>query len=216
VEHTFEQRVVDYDGIQFIVRPLVSTDFPEYERIVNTQKKVMERSRRLDITDFLTEFDYRRSGRNVLAGAFDEDGILRSCVGMFFWDKLPGVTDHTLVIDHSHSPLFNPKKSGHLHIIRSLHEYCESQDRFYHYCIKHAAHMKAELKMWDKYTDEFFDRYERYVEYIVPAGKRPKWDSFWGIMGRTTYPYDVAVHSVRLKQKHRNYTQFIEFADEQP
>jgi hypothetical protein len=198
--------MVDYEGSRFNVRPLVSSDLKEYARIVITQKEVMERSRGLDITDFLTEFESRRSGRNLLVGAFTDEGVLRSCVGMFFWDKLPGVTDHTMVIDRSHSPLFNPKKSGHLHIIRSMHEYCESQDRYYHYCVKHAGHMKAELKMWDKYTDEFFNRYERYVEYIVPAGTRPPWDSYWGIMGRITYPYDIAIHSVRLKQEFRNYT----------
>jgi hypothetical protein len=214
MEHSFQQRVVDYEGSRFDVRPLVPSDLKEYTRIVNTQKEVMKQSRGLDISDFLSEFDYRSTGRNLLVGAFTEEGILRSCVGMFFWADLPGVTDHTMVIDRSYSPLFNPKKSGHLHIIRSMHEYCESKGRYYHYCIKHAKHIDAELKMWDKYTDEFFNRYERYVECIVPAGKRPEWNSFWRMMGRITYPYDVAIHSVRLKQEHRDYTQFVEVPNE--
>ncbi|GAI86924.1 unnamed protein product, partial [marine sediment metagenome] len=132
MEHSFQHKIVDHEGARFHIRPLESSDFPEYARIVITQKEVMERSRGLDITDFLTEFESRRSDRNLLVGAFTDEGVLRSCVGMFFWADLPGVTDHTMVIDRSYSPLFNPKKSGHLHIIRSMHEYCESKGRYYH------------------------------------------------------------------------------------
>lgn len=200
---SFQEQWVEHSGIGFIVREITPEDITEYMRIVDTQQGVMEKSRGLTLDDFRTGFEKFNHGRNVNIGAFDSNDRMRSCYGMFFWTGMPCVTDSALVVDRSHAPIFNPLKSGLVHLMRSLYAYCEGMGYFNHYSVRYAKHLELELQMWDKYTSEFAERYERYDEALVPANTKPDWPAYWRIMGEQTLPYDSIIRHTRLKQEYR-------------
>lgn len=203
MEPSFQQQWVEHNGIGFTVREITPEDFSEYTRIVNTQQRVMEKGRGIHLDDFRDSFDKFNTGKKVNVGAFDSNNKLRSCYGMFFWSSMPCVTDSTLVADRTHTPLFNPLKSGLLHIMRSLYAYCESMEYYNHYSVRYAKHLELELKIWDRFTSEFSTRYERYDEMFVPANTRPEWIAYWRIMGERTLPYDTIIRQTRLRKEFR-------------
>lgn len=201
---SFREQWVEHNGVGFTVREITTDDLSEYVRIVDTQQPVMEKGRMIDLEDFRHGFEKFNTDRKVNVGAFDADNKLRSCYGMFFWSSMPYVTDSTLVVDRSYSHMFNPQKSGLIHIMRSLYAYCEDNGYFHHYSVRYAKHLELEYKMWDKYTSEFSERYERYDDFFVPANTRPEWIAYWRVMGEHTLPYDTVIKYTRLKGEYRN------------
>jgi len=203
MEPSFSEQWIEHNGVGFVVREIKPDDLDEYTRVVDTQQKVMERRRNLDLDDFRSVFHRFNTDRRLNVGAFDSAGNLRSTYGMFFWASMPYVTDSGVVVDKEHCPMFNPQKSGLLHILRALYSYSEHLGYYHHYSVRYAKHFDRELKTWDKYTTEFRDRYERYKEAIIPADTKPDWPAYWRIMGEQTYPYDIMIQYVRLKEEHR-------------
>ncbi len=199
----FRPALVEHEGVRFFVRPTQEADRSEYQRVLETQRSPMRRRRGIDLDEFFPDFDSFNTGRSLNVGAFDSDGKMRSCYGMFFWSAMPYVTDNVLIVDRSHSPRFSPLKSGLVHTLRKLYEHCEEMGYFHHYSVRYAKHLDLEMRQWDKHTKEFFDRYERYDAEYVPAGQKAKWDAYWRVMGERTYPYDVVIRYTRLMMEHR-------------
>ena len=204
MEPSFREQWVEHNGVGFTVREITTDDISEYTRIVDTQQQVMERGRMPDLEEFRQNFETFNTGNKVNVGAFDSDNKLRSCHGMFFWSSMPYVTDSTLITDRSHTQMFNPQKSGLIHMLRVLYAYCEDLGYFHHYSVRYAKHLKLEYKMWDKYTSEFSERYERYDDRLISANTKPEWAAYWRMMGERTYPYDIIIKYTRLKEEFRN------------
>ena len=155
----FQSRVVEHNGVEFVVRKLEESDREEYNRIIETQREKMVKSRHLNVDRFHDLFDDGNPEQSLHVGAF-ESGRLRSCQAMFLWNSFPYTTFYGLITDASHSRMFNPQKSGLLHTLRSLHAFCESIGYFQHYSVRHAKHIDREMATWNKYTAEFDTRYE--------------------------------------------------------
>ena len=204
MEPSFQEQWVEHHGVGFTVREIVPSDIHEYARILDTQQDVMGKSRMIDLEDFRESFDSFNTGKKLNVGAFDENNKMRSCHGMFFWSSMPYVTDSTLTVDRSHTQMFNPKKSGLIHLLRALYAYCEGLGYFHHYSVRYAKHLKLEYRMWDKHTSEFYERYERYDELFIPANTKPEWIAHWRVMGEHTLPYDSIITYTRLKEEYRN------------
>lgn len=203
MEPSFQEQWIEHNGTGFTVREITPEDVSEYVRLVDTQQGAMEKGRGIHLDDFRNSFDEFNTDKKVNVGAFDSDNKLRSCYGMFFWSSMPFVTDSTLVVDRTHTPMFNPQKSGLLHTMRSLYAYCEGIGYYNHYSVRYAKHLELELKIWDRFTSEFAERYERYDEMFVPANTRPEWAAYWRIMGEQTLPYDAIIRQTRLKREYR-------------
>jgi hypothetical protein len=65
---------------------------------------------------------------------------------------------------------------------------------------------------WIKQKQESFhnssplDRYHSYFEQVVAAGSKPTHDGYNGLMSAETYPIDMVIVSLHLKQEYRNFS----------
>ncbi len=46
-------------------------------------------------------------------------------------------------------------------------------------------------------------RYNFYSEHVIPANTKPTLDNYWNIMGKRTYPNDLLIRRVELKEEFR-------------
>lgn len=198
-----KNREIEIKDYAFNIRCLVSTDIKELKRIERTQSKSI-RNQHLDSRFSEQIVSDLRDRRQIKIGAFDLDGNLRSTYGIYFWSSLPYVTDHSVLIDRSVNYIFNPLKTGLLHCVKFIYEYCESINIYQHYSVRHAKHLKTETDIWEEKNEIIHNRYERYDEWFVPSNTLPDWKIYQEIMNHETLPYDSFIRSVRLKQEYRN------------
>ena len=184
-----------------IVRRVIPSDYPEFSRLVESQKIPME-SRGLNLQDYAQVFTKLNDSNFLYLGAFDEYDNMLSCNGVFFWNSLPFCTNQGLIVDGTKRIPFHPLRSGLISIFESMYNYCESKKYYTHYSVRYAKTFDTELAVWDKHCD-ISHKYIRSREEYVPKNTIPKWSAHWNVMEQHTYPYDAIIHCVRLNQQYR-------------
>lgn len=135
-------------------------------------------------------------------GNFSDDGNIKSAMAVHFWGAIPLYTIFYMLIN----PKFQNKKfsdsfeiSGLNLVMTHIIKEAESQGRFQFYYVTHLKNFKTRKSAWFEKCPYLTERYDWYLDTLIPANTLPKYDIYSRMMYNQPQPHDMIVKTARLK-----------------
>jgi hypothetical protein len=199
-------------------RILTPKDLDAVLELDSSQQKIMSRYKDVEYQQNTVEqVEFILNGSRdqyILIGTFENDKLIAT-VGGTFWPSMPFWAKH-LVKTRKVSGLsqYNVVKNGIAASIMLMFDIAESQGRFVYYKAQSLKHYNAWLISLEKtqfkkggsinHSYPGRGRYSYFLETIVPANERPKYDYQWKIMWGRIQPFDTAIIFASLDNDKRH------------
>lgn len=135
-------------------------------------------------------------------GGFDDSGILTSAMAVHYWDKLPFYSFMFMITHPKYSSMsFNKSfiESGLSTVMTTAVYDAESVDRWQFFYITLIQNFKTRKSAWFDQCPALTNRYDWYVDTVIPKGTLPKSEVFSKIIYDEPRTKDLVVKTARLK-----------------
>lgn len=140
--------------------------------------------------------------KRILFGTFvDQD--LKAAMGMVIWNEMPYWTLTRLIVKKGPKTVaFNPALNGIDSCLRSCLEWAENLGCYRYFVMSSLRHHEG-LASAGMSHPSLGERYAVFVEEVVLANQRPKYNYVWQMMGQVTWPQSLVVRSGALLNQYR-------------
>ena len=191
---------------QFTARILNEGD---REAILDLCRRHARVSRENKVDDFDAKFegDLARflnpdNPHHQICGSFDGEGRLAAFISQVFWDREP-LWMAVLFMTRGDGGFFNPEANGSAACMRLALSEGEKRQRFRFYILRNVNWpFQRYFKSLHRALPEY-GRYARFVDLRITAGTQPASWWAWKMMGERTWPTDLYIEHLILKQTHR-------------
>lgn len=134
-------------------------------------------------------------------GAFEDEKLL-SAMAVHYWDKLPFYTIFHMLThpDFSKIKFYQSfVESGLSRVMGAAVRDAEKDERWQFFYCTHLQNYKTRKIAWFEQCSELANRYDWYLESVIPANTMPKSEVYAGMMYNDTQPKDMVIKTARLK-----------------
>jgi hypothetical protein len=189
-------------NISMEIRILTSNDRDQYTELLNRSffGKRPQSKGFVELNLKRLESSFPSSSYKVY-GAFKEKK-LSSAMAVHYWEKLPFYTIFHILTHPDFSKIKFYQSfvdSGLSKVMSTVVRDAEQDERWQFFYCTHLQNYKTRKVAWFEQCPELANRYDWYLESVVPANTLPKSEVYAGMMYNDTQPKDMVIKTARLK-----------------
>lgn len=186
------------------IKILTSKDKDQYLELITRSffGKRIQSQGFIDLNLTRLESSFATSSYKVY-GAYHQEKLL-SAMAVHYWEKLPFYTLFHMLThpDFSYVKFYRSfVESGLSTVMSKVVNDAEKEERWQFFYCTHLQNYKTRKSAWFDLCPELANRYDWYLDTVVPANTLPKSEVYAGMMYNDVQPKDMVIKTARLKSQ---------------